>query len=642
MAEEPPVPPLISTNVEERRIVSVLFVDMVGFTRMAGGIDPEDVRAVQISYFATVSEVVRRWGGVVEKYVGDAVMAVFGMPVSDGYDAYRAVRAGLRLPEVVGRLTLPDGRPIRVRVGIATGEALVDLATTAAGGQCLVSGNVVNMAARLQAFAAPDTVVVTAGTERQTRALVRYERLDAVAVAGRTEPLEVWRPLSGPVETAPDDETPLIGRAAELAVAARAVARAVHQGVPQLVSVTGAAGSGRSRLVRELSRYPGIGAADGVDWLVARCLPGGGPDRALLDLVRQGSRLAATHRPTVLVVEDRHRAGAAVVRFLRELRATAVARSSPLAVVLTSLTDASRGDAGDRAEPDGLVPECRIVLRALDDADTGRLLRHLLRRAGLPIALARRLLPVVPGNPMYAESYVRVVAERGLPVGGAGCLPVPEPVRAAVSARLDWLRRGDRRAVLAAAVLGAVVPAGALASLLGLDDDQLRGVLARLRGAGLLVESAGESGPRYAFVDPAVRAVAYARLTRRARAEYHRRAAEWFDAHPRARCSTLAGRRVRHWLAVLRLSHVLHRDGTPYREAAWRAMSDATRPARPSAANGRAARAATRPARRAGGRPANRRGTVAPANRGATAAPANRGGSGRRVCEAARPPPRSG
>ncbi len=606
-----PVPPLIPTGLEERRTITVLFVDMVGFTGVASALDPEDVRALQTEYFAAVAEVVHRWDGVVEKYVGDAVMALFGVPRSDGYDAYRAVRAGMRLPEAVGRLRLPGGQPVRVRVGIATGEALVASAA-ATGGQCLVSGDVVNMASRLQAVAVPGTVAVTAGTERATGALVRYERLAPATVAGRAEPLEIWRPLDGPVHPEPAGDTPLIGRAIELAAAADRIGYAIRHGVPQLISIASAAGAGRSRLVGELRRYPGIGAHDGVRWLVGRCLPGGELDRGLIELVERGAEFASTRRPTVLVVEDRHWATARVARLLREVLAAATAARSPMAVLVTSRLD----EAGSAAPGPGgeLAPDCRIELGALTGADTGRLLRHLLRRAGQPVGLARGLLPLVRGNPGYAEAYVRLVAARGTPASGASAsgtsasgasapgtsapgarMPVPEPVRAGVAARLDRLGAGERRAVLAAAVLGPGAPAEALAHLLGCGAGEVHALLRRAVRCGLLVASAVPGGGAgYAFVDPAVRAVAYARLPRRERIELHRGAAQWWDGRQRGRDSATA--RVRHWLAVLRLSRLLRRDAAPYRRPVLRAIADATaRRAHLWAGTGRGGRSAARP-----------------------------------------------
>ena len=205
---------------DERRWVSVLFVDLVGFTRRAHQLDPEDVRALQREYFGRVRRTVHRWQGVVEKYVGDAVLAVFGAIESDEYDAYRAVLAGLHMQRDLAGLVWPDGTPVHARVGVATGEVVVDLAAVRDGGQALVCGDVVNTASRVQSHAAPGTVVVTAATRGATGRWVRYSRLPAITPAGKPAPLDVWRAVAPVPPAAPDDSAPLAGRAAEMSTVA--------------------------------------------------------------------------------------------------------------------------------------------------------------------------------------------------------------------------------------------------------------------------------------------------------------------------------------------------------------------------------------------------------------------------------------
>jgi class 3 adenylate cyclase len=494
----------------------VLFVDMVGFTELASALDPEDVGAVQSEYFATVSGVIHRYAGIVEKYIGDAVMAVFGVPRCDGYDAYRAVLAGLRLPDAVARVRLPDGRPVRVRVGIATGEALVD-GYAADGGQRLVSGDVVNVAARLQTYAAVGTALVDPGTHRATRDVVGYHGLGPVRVAGRPEPLEVWHPMDEWAEREPLDEVPLVGRAAELATMAGHVAAALYAGSPALVLLVAPAGGGRSRLVRDLRRQPGIGPRDGIRWAATRCLPGGECD-AMLDEVRRAAR-DGPDQPTVLVVEDVHWAGPPVIRQLREFATDVASRRAPVAIVVTSTTDLSGLPLGSGA---------RVELAELAPAQTGQLLHRLLRRAGLPVGYARRLVPLVHGNPTYAQAYVRALAESGRRrVRPVAALPVPDVVRATVSARIDRLDRPERVALLTACAVGPVVSADVLAYLLHTTCDEAYRMLRRLAHAGLLAARPG-TGFRYAFTDPAVRAVGYTWLPRRAREDLRRRTADWY------------------------------------------------------------------------------------------------------------------
>lgn len=178
-----------------RRTVTVVFVDIVGFTTLIEDLDCEDVRALQRDYFATVSAAIRACGGVVEKYVGDAVLAVFGAHHRPGRSAVRAVRAGLAAQQALRGRLLAGRFPVRTRVGVATGEAIVDCAAAQDGGHAMLSGTVVSTAARLQAYAPHDTVVVCAATRRVTGDEVDYQDLPPAAVPGRRAPLDLWRAL---------------------------------------------------------------------------------------------------------------------------------------------------------------------------------------------------------------------------------------------------------------------------------------------------------------------------------------------------------------------------------------------------------------------------------------------------------------
>jgi adenylate cyclase len=178
-----------------RQSVTVLFIDIVGYTALIDDLDCEDVRDLQVDYFSAVSEVVRSCGGVVEKYVGDAVMAVFGLDGPDGVSAAAAVRAGLLSQEALRGRLLAGRYAVRTRVGLATGDVIVDLAAARDGGHGMVSGSVVSTAARLQAYAPHDTVVVCAETRRVTDELIAYQELPPVSVAGKPYPLDLSRAL---------------------------------------------------------------------------------------------------------------------------------------------------------------------------------------------------------------------------------------------------------------------------------------------------------------------------------------------------------------------------------------------------------------------------------------------------------------
>jgi adenylate cyclase len=182
---------------ERRQTVTVLFVDIVGYTALTDDLDCAVVRALQRDYFSTVCEVVRAEGGVVEKYVGDAVMAVFGTG-PDGFGpeaAAAAVRAGLSVQEALRGLLLAGRFVVRTRVGLATGDVIVDVVAARDFGHGMISGSVVSTAARLQAYAPHDTVVVCASTQTVTGELIAYQELPPVRVAGKPYPLDLWRAL---------------------------------------------------------------------------------------------------------------------------------------------------------------------------------------------------------------------------------------------------------------------------------------------------------------------------------------------------------------------------------------------------------------------------------------------------------------
>jgi class 3 adenylate cyclase len=182
---------------ERRQTVTVLFIDIVGFTSLVDELDCVVVRALQRDYFSIVSDVVRAGGGVVEKYVGDAVMAVFGTG-PDGFDpqaAASAVRVGLSVQEALRGQLLAGRFAVRTRVGLATGDVIVDLMAAREYGHGMISGSVVSTAARLQAYAPHDTVVVCATTQAVTDELIAYQELPPVRVAGKPYPLDLWRAL---------------------------------------------------------------------------------------------------------------------------------------------------------------------------------------------------------------------------------------------------------------------------------------------------------------------------------------------------------------------------------------------------------------------------------------------------------------
>ena len=239
---------------EERKFVSVLFVDVVGSTARADGADPEDVRDRNQLYYREVRERIERHGGTIEKYVGDAVMAVFGAPLARSDDAERAVRASLSILDGIAALNERDPNlDLKVRVAVCTGEAIVSV--DAAPADALATGDVVNTAARLQTAAPVGSAVVGEETYRLTRHAFDYRELAAVDAKGKRDPVPAWlveRSLVSPAER-PTSTTPLVGREREVLLIRTIWERAVSAGSPHLVTVIGPAGIGKSRLAEEVS-----------------------------------------------------------------------------------------------------------------------------------------------------------------------------------------------------------------------------------------------------------------------------------------------------------------------------------------------------------------------------------------------------
>ena len=240
---------------EERKVVTTLFCDLVGSTAMGEDADPEDVDALLRRYGAVARKVIESHGGTVEKFIGDAVVAVFGVPAAHEDDPERAVRAGLRLVQAVEDLPPVADHPIQVRIGINTGEALVRLDVTPGSGEGFLTGDAVNTGARLQWAAPPMGVVVGALTQELTRKAILYEVLGPVTVKGKREPLEVWlakEPVARTAALSLRGATPLVGRDVELGYLQALLDKAADTASPQIALIVGDPGIGKSRLVAEL------------------------------------------------------------------------------------------------------------------------------------------------------------------------------------------------------------------------------------------------------------------------------------------------------------------------------------------------------------------------------------------------------
>src|ERR671921_480356 len=266
-----------SSPPEERRQVTVLFADLSGYTAFAEGMDPEQVKAQVDRALLRLGHEVQRYGGTVDKYIGDNVMALFGAPIAHEDDAERAVRAGLGMQDAMAEINdgLPDGSHFALRVGVNTGEVLAG----AVGDAYTVVGDTVNVASRLQTVARPGSVTVGERTMRSTDAAVEYKALEPLELKGKAERVPAWEAVGLIAEhsvrrVGPASESPLVGRQQELAALETLYERVVREGTSHLVTIVGEAGVGKSRLLREfehlLAEHPSTPT-----FRTGRCLPYG-------------------------------------------------------------------------------------------------------------------------------------------------------------------------------------------------------------------------------------------------------------------------------------------------------------------------------------------------------------------------------
>src|SRR5882672_11323971 len=235
----------------ERKILTVLFADLVGFTSRSEQLDPEDVQAVLAPYHERLRFELERWGGTVEKFIGDAVMALFGAPVTREDDPERAIRAALAIRDWIAE----EGK-LQVRIAVNTGEALVNLAARPEAGEGMAAGDVVNTAARLQSAAPVNGILVGETTYRATASTIDYAERPPVEAKGKEAPIRVWDVVQARarfgVDLTPEARTPLVGRERELEQLVGKLARARQQRSPELITLVGVPGIGKSRLVGEL------------------------------------------------------------------------------------------------------------------------------------------------------------------------------------------------------------------------------------------------------------------------------------------------------------------------------------------------------------------------------------------------------
>ncbi|HEY3550086.1 MAG TPA: adenylate/guanylate cyclase domain-containing protein [Gaiellaceae bacterium] len=534
----------LEAAVAERRLVSVLFADLVGFTTLSESRDPEEVRELLSRYFDTCRRLVGLYGGVVEKFIGDAVMAVWGTPVATEDDAERAVRTALDLVAAVQALGQEAGIDgLRARAGVLTGEAAVN---TAAVGEGMVAGDLVNTASRVQSVAEPGSVFVGEATRRATEGAVVYEPAGSFELKGKEGETPLWRALrvvSGRGGSLKSErlEAPFVGRERELRQIKDLFHVSAEEGRAQLVSVTGIAGIGKSRLAWEFYKYFD-GIVQTIYWHRGRCLAYGEGVTywALADMVRwrcgiaedeepveagqklsaaleehlldpeersfveprlahllalgEGAsydrqdlfaawrlffeRLADTY-PTILAFEDMQWADASLLDFVEYLLEWS--RDKPLFVVTLArpeLTEKRPTWGAGHRNFTSLYLE-PLSARAMEELLVGLV-------PGLPPQLREQILERAEGIPLYAVETVRMLLDRSLLVqegssyqlvGEVDTLEVPETLHALIAARLDGLSPDERRLLGDAAVLGKTFMPQALAALSGFETTRLEELL---------------------------------------------------------------------------------------------------------------------------------------------------------------------
>jgi class 3 adenylate cyclase/tetratricopeptide (TPR) repeat protein len=516
-----------------RRTVTVLFCDVVDSTALGEQLDPETLRSVQTSFFEAAGEVLERHGGTVEKYIGDAVMAVFGLPTLHEDDALRALRAASELRVAIApldqRLAEDHGLRWRIRVGVATGEVVAGHSEDA---QSFATGGTVVVAERLESSAQPSEVLLDDATYRLTAGAALVEPVEAVPAKGKAEPVPAWR-LVGVQSGVPGVprrlDTPLVGRRDELARLREAYDHAAAERRCRLVSVIGPAGIGKSRLVREflvrmsaeatirVGRCPPYG--DGVTFFpVVEVLPEetfDGTTEEIFRRVRRSLEDLAREQPLVVCFDDVHWAEPTFLNLVDYLQG--LIAGAP--VLLVCMARAELLD--ERPQWAGGA----IVLSPLSLTEAGELLAAL----DAPPETRPRIAEAAEGNPLFAEQMAAMAQEEGF------SFAVPPSIKALLAARLDRLPADERAVVERAAVIGREFPLRAVAAL---APDELRTeatehVLALVRKE--LVEpypwafAAEEDGFR--FRHGLIREAAYESVPKEARAGLHEQYADWFERY---------------------------------------------------------------------------------------------------------------
>ena len=545
-----------------RKTVSVLFCDLAESTALGERLDPEPLRELMGRWYEEMQAALERHGGTVEKFVGDAVMAVFGLPQAHEDDALRAVRAALEMQSAIGRLNsslaereMPE---LRIRIGINTGEVV-----TGDGVATLATGDAVNTAKRLEEAAGGGDILIGSVTERLVRHATRLEAVSPVEAKGKRAPVEAWRVLdavAGADSFARRWDTPLVGRSRELGVLRDELTAGAERRECRLVTVIGTAGVGKTRLVSELvaevGSYATVAAGrclaygDGITFLplteliqrlggenaVAEAMAddpdgalvterlrvlggrGSAPPEELFWAVRRLFEALASVRPLLVVLEDVHWAEPTLLDLVEHV--SRWSRDAPILLLCVARPELLE----ERPQWEGV----HVRLEPLSQSEATELLDALDAGGILSPELRSRVTEVAQGNPLYAEQLVAMLADEAR--AAAELVTLPPTIQALLTARLDRLDPVEREVLQRAAVVGKEFWPGAVAALDGGDETLGATLLGLVRRE--LVEPAvssvpGQDGFRFRHV--LIRDAAYAGVPKRTRADLHERFAAWLE-----------------------------------------------------------------------------------------------------------------
>jgi class 3 adenylate cyclase/tetratricopeptide (TPR) repeat protein len=546
-----------------RRTVTVLFADVADSTPLGERLDPESLRQVMSRWFERMSEVLERHGGTVEKFIGDAVMAVFGIPELHEDDALRAVRAATELREALTKLNDELARElgvhIGIRVGLNTGEVVAGDGT---GGQMLVTGDPVNVAKRLEEAARTGEILLGENTRRLVANAALLEPREELTVKGKSGPVLAWNVLgviSGAPAYARRLDAPLVGREEELRTLREIFATIAAERSCQIVTLVGPAGIGKSRLAAELSAglrheartvsgrclpygdgitfWPlvqiigALGAEDGVheilagaddaDHVAERVLSAVGstgtlaPGTEMFWAVRRLFEELAREQPVVVMFEDIHWAAPTLLDLLEYLAGWT--HDAPVLLLCLARPDLFEERQGWLSASNAT----EVVLGPLTDAELEQLLDEIAQEWPLDAAARARIAEAAEGNPLYVEQMAAMLAE------GGSVDAIPPTIHALLAARLDRLPADERAVLGRAAVAGKEFVRSAVLQLL--DESERSGVDARLLSLArkdLLTPRPGREDA-YRFRHALIRDAAYAGIPKELRAHLHERFADW-------------------------------------------------------------------------------------------------------------------